>query len=398
MPRFRLHDLSCSPMKSRTSELRMGKRGLRTWRTIAIVGVLVTVVATHWPRLKLSAEAPSDKMLHAVTYGVLTFIIWRAAWLARRWQLILAMVLFASLDEWTQSLPPFSRHTSWNDWTADLVGVAVCVFLLWCSLPARGPMGELRNAVRAASERRLFDRPFTWLAMATSAAVGALVGGAISVTVSRLLLDDARPLQTLFLGAVFFAAMGVDWTVRAGLRAMNKQIIDARLCLQCGGPITVVGESGGCSQCGRPWVRQQWVALPHLWSRDRGRLRLFLLWRGPRAAAVSFVVIGSLGIYAWAVLMLTEVWLGKDIAVPTDMRDLFAYAYAVAWIGLTVRLVRSAVASKQAIEGLECVSCGHLLRGVGVRDGVGMCPECGAEFIARPQADALRVPTRSSTA
>ncbi len=376
----------------------MGERGLLVMRVLALGGLLVTLVATHWPRLQLSSEAPSDKVLHAITYGFLTLLVWRATWFARLWQLGGAVVLLASVDEWTQSLPPFFRHTSWNDWTADLVGVAVCVFLLWCSMSARGSTGELRRAVRAASERRLFDRPFTWLAMVTSAAVGALVGGAISVTVSRLLLADERPLQTLFLGAVLFAAMGVDWTVRAGVRAMAKQIIKARLCLQCGGAIDVVGEAGQCPDCGRSWVRQQWVAMPNLWSRDRGRLRRFLLWRIPRAALIAFVVVGSLGMYVWAALMLVDVWFGQRIAVPGDMRDLFAYAYALAWIGLTIRLVRSAVASKQAIEGLECVSCGHLLRGVGVRGGVGVCPECGVEFIARPEADAWRVPTPSSTA
>lgn len=373
-------------MNARTTQLRMGDRGMRVWRTLALGGVLVTLVATHWPRLRLTPEAPSDKVLHAVTYGVLTLLVWRTAWFARRWHLVAAMVLFASLDESTQSLPPFHRHTSWNDWTADLVGIAVCALFLVCSLPARGDSSELRTALRLAAERRLYDRPFTWFAMASSGVLGALVGGTVTLTLSRLLLEDAKPFQTLFLGAIFFAAAGVDWTIRAGLRAMTKQIIEARACLHCGQSIAASGAAGQCTACGAPWLRAQWVALPPLWSRDRGRLRRFLLLHGMRAAAVAAVAIGTLGVVAWAGLMLFDVWRGERLAVPADMRDLFAYAYALAWIALTVRLVRSAVARAQAREGQYCLACGHTLRGVHAIDGVGRCPECGTDFVAQAHA------------
>lgn len=379
-------------MMTRTTELRMGDRGMFVWRSLAFGGVLVTLIATHWPRLRLSTEAPSDKVLHAVTYGVLTLLVWRTAWFARMWHLVAAMALFASVDEWTQSLPPFFRHTSWNDWTADLVGIAVCTFLLWCSVPARGEAGDPRGALRLAAERRLFDRPFTWLAMATSVVLGALAGGTITMTLSRLLLEDAKPFQTLFLGAIFFAAVGVDWTMRAGHRAMTKQIIEARECLKCGCSIVASGAAGQCTACGAPWLRTQWVALPALWSRDRNRLRRFLLLHGIRAAAVAFVTIGTLAVVVWAALLLIDVWRGERLAVHADMRDLFTYAYAVAWIGLTSRLGQSAIARAQAVEGQQCLACGYTLRSVHAIDGVGRCPECGTEFAIHtrtPHATAL---------
>jgi len=369
-------------MIPRTTQWRMGDRGIFVWRLLALGGLVVTLVATHWPRLRLSSEAPSDKVLHAVTYGVLTLLVWRTTWFARWWHLVAAMVVFASIDEWTQSLRPFLRHTSWNDWIADLVGIAVCTFLLACSVSARGESGELRRALQRAAERRLFDRPFTWLAMATSAVLGAFAGGAITMTLARLLLEDTKPFQTLFLGAIFFAAAGVDWTLRAGLRAMTKQITEAHACLHCGHSIGAPGAAGQCTACGAPWLRAQWVAPPELWSRDRQRLRRFLLLHAVRAAAVAFVAIGTIGVIAWAALMLWDVWFGERLAFAADMRDLFAYAYALAWIALTIRLVRSAVARVQACEGQECLACGYTLHGVHAVDGVGRCTECGTEFVA----------------
>ena len=374
-------------MQLRTAQRRLGDRGLRMWRVLALVGALVTLVATHWPRLRLSSEAPSDKVLHAVTFGVLTLLVARTGWFVRRWKLVAVMILFASFDEWTQSLAPFYRHTSWNDWTADKVGITVCVFLLACAEPQQRQTTELRSALRVAADRRLFDRPFTWLALATSGVLGALVGGFITITISRLLLDDARPFQTLFLGAMFFAAAAMDWTLRAGMRAMMKQISEMRTCFRCG--CSLCAESGGagqCAACSEPWVRAQWVADPPLWSRDRARLRRFLLLHGARAAAVSCVAIGSLGVLAWAALMLLDVWRGERLAVSGDMRDLFAYAYSLAWIALTIRMVRSAVARAHAVEGRECLACGYALVGVQSFDCVGRCPECGTEFVAAPRS------------
>jgi len=384
-------------MNFRSAQQRMGDRGLRVWRALALGGVLGTLVATHWPRLQLSGEAPSDKVLHAVTFGVLTLLVARTGWCVRRWQLVVVMILFASFDEWTQSLPPFHRHTSWNDWIADLVGIAVCVFLLACAEPQQHQTTELRSALRDAAERRLFDRPFTWLALATSGVLGALAGGFITMTISRLLLDDARPFQTLFLGAMFFAAAAMDWTLRAGMRAMMKQISEMRTCFRCGTSLcSQRGGAGQCAACGQPWVRAQWVVAPLPWSRDRARLRRFLLLHGSRAAAVSFVAIGSLGVLAWAALMLLDVWRGERLAVSGDMRDLFAYAYSLAWIALTIRLVRSAVARAHAVEGRECLACGYALVGVESFEGVGRCPECGTEFVAEPRS--WRVPLAASTA
>jgi VanZ family protein len=82
----------------------------------------------------------SDKVLHAVEYGILALLCYRAfRWAAgpvvARQAVVLAIVtasVFGLTDEVHQLFVPF-RESSWQDWLADTVG-AVIGAMSWRSL------------------------------------------------------------------------------------------------------------------------------------------------------------------------------------------------------------------------------------------------------------------------
>ena len=84
----------------------------------------------HLPSFLL--EAVSDKVLHAVEYGVLAFLCCRAfRWAAgpavARQAVVLAIVtasIYGITDEVHQVFVPL-RESSWQDWLADTIGAAI---------------------------------------------------------------------------------------------------------------------------------------------------------------------------------------------------------------------------------------------------------------------------------
>jgi VanZ family protein len=77
-------------------------------------------------------EDVNDKVLHAVEYGILALVCYRAfRWgagpLVARQALVLAIVtasVFGITDEVHQFFVPF-RESSWQDWLADTIGAAI---------------------------------------------------------------------------------------------------------------------------------------------------------------------------------------------------------------------------------------------------------------------------------
>ena len=82
----------------------------------------------------------SDKILHAVEYGILALLCYRAfRWAAgpalARQAVVLAIVtasVYGLTDEVHQAFVPL-RESSWKDWLADTVG-AVIGAMSWCSI------------------------------------------------------------------------------------------------------------------------------------------------------------------------------------------------------------------------------------------------------------------------
>jgi VanZ family protein len=111
----------------------------RTWQ-IALVGYwLALFVSTHVPSsVPMLSKGGFDKLVHVAAFAAL------AALLAITWQLAaghltirhlfaawLVLLIYAALDEWTQTL--VGRHASARDWLADAAGalVALALFAWW---------------------------------------------------------------------------------------------------------------------------------------------------------------------------------------------------------------------------------------------------------------------------
>lgn len=111
-------------------------RGFPLWsaRLLAAataVYAVVLVAATHYPKPEefLGPNAPSDKLLHFMAYGVLGLLAAATLLAYGRWsrpnavRLFVGLALAAILDELTQ--PLCSRAAEPLDWFFDVIGLAL---------------------------------------------------------------------------------------------------------------------------------------------------------------------------------------------------------------------------------------------------------------------------------
>ena len=121
------------------------------WFAAAYTAVLV--YATHHPRPEslLGKEAPSDKTLHFVAYGVLGGVVAAAVAARGGWrtrtalELFVLLALFAAVDEVTQ--PLFGRFADAVDWAFDEVGLVAGIGItsaVVASIAARPAPGAVR--------------------------------------------------------------------------------------------------------------------------------------------------------------------------------------------------------------------------------------------------------------
>ncbi len=117
-------------------------------RLALLVFVLVLFTSTHWPELQFDAgsiERP-DLVLHILAFGALGAIAVNAQLFGGRTSarnaLLTAIVcaLYAGFDEGTQAIPILKRHAVWDDFFANLLGVALgtgAAFGLFRAIAAR---------------------------------------------------------------------------------------------------------------------------------------------------------------------------------------------------------------------------------------------------------------------
>ncbi len=99
--------------------------------TPAVVWATLVVVATSWPNPGLPQAGHLDKVIHAVSYGLLGWLVGRAMPATTRVPVAAAfagLVAFGALDEWHQGFIP-GRATSGADLLADAVGALVGLLL-----------------------------------------------------------------------------------------------------------------------------------------------------------------------------------------------------------------------------------------------------------------------------
>lgn len=105
---------------------------LATLRRLAfLLYTLCLLVATLWPKLKLPGPEGTDKVTHLLAFGLWTFLFVWAGWfgppISRRNLLLAALVapLFAGADELAQLVPAMHRTCAWDDYAANLIGIAI---------------------------------------------------------------------------------------------------------------------------------------------------------------------------------------------------------------------------------------------------------------------------------
>jgi VanZ family protein len=108
----------------------------RYWMPVVLyAGTIFFLSAQSHPEEQLPSfllEGVSDKVLHAVEYGILSLLCYRAfRWAAgpavARQAVVLAIVtasVYGLTDEVHQLFVPF-RESSWLDWLADTIGAVI---------------------------------------------------------------------------------------------------------------------------------------------------------------------------------------------------------------------------------------------------------------------------------
>ena len=364
----------------------LGDRGMRWWRIVTAWAFAGAFSATHWPKLVFGPEAPSDKVLHALTFGILTFMLSRARLINNQKLLLLAMIVFATFDEVTQSLPFIQRHTSIADWIADCVGISVPAAVMAMQTRVTAPIEKMRGALACAARRAVIDQPFNWMALATSAALGALVGFPLAIAFEHTFFRDSHPWQSGLLGGVFFAIVAGEIAHRSASRVATQRITARTLCFRCGACATTSAdstvESGTCQACAAPWQRAQWVMPCALFGRAPDHYVRMALQSGVRGA---IYVTGALLALGTVIALAAQYIVPRGISLIAlaevrEMRDVIVYALAILATALIMSVMNAAYGRVREREGDLCLSCNFDLRATPARAGVGGCPECATEF------------------
>ena len=178
--------------------IAMARRIARPWRAALVIYALALTIATHWPRLEISREAmpASDKMIHAIAFAGLAWLLWRSRWFGSRWLVVLIALLWCAADEFSQGIPILGRQSSRYDLTASALGVITAGVWLW----ALGPIGGVANRMRLALDQSAFDRLFlsrrVWMIF-----IGVLLICAVPPSIAWLILSPVIVSRLIVLCA-----------------------------------------------------------------------------------------------------------------------------------------------------------------------------------------------------
>ena len=122
-------------------------RRLITWGLVAYTVALL--LGTHLPKDAIPELHEKDKVIHFVAFlglSLLTFAYQDAYDTERRKGMVaafVALILFASADEYTQQFSP-GRFSTLSDWVANCIGIAVGTFV-WSLARSRFPSNTNRS-------------------------------------------------------------------------------------------------------------------------------------------------------------------------------------------------------------------------------------------------------------
>ncbi len=107
------------------------------WRRVVVLYWLALTAGTHWPSLRVGRPGPIpvDKILHALAFCGLAGLLMLTRWLDRRAAAAFSArnihrctaltLLLAALDEVTQTWGRLDRFARWDDFAADVAGIAL---------------------------------------------------------------------------------------------------------------------------------------------------------------------------------------------------------------------------------------------------------------------------------
>ncbi len=120
-------------------------------RVVFVLYALALTTATHWPALKIGTEtfpAP-DKIIHMIAFGGLLVMLWRTRWVPRIWQAGLIVLVWALVDELSQSIEALHRTFSVQDMVAGQLGVVMVLAWFRALAPVGGSASRARIRSRA---------------------------------------------------------------------------------------------------------------------------------------------------------------------------------------------------------------------------------------------------------
>ncbi len=356
-----------------------GARGLLWWRALAWVALAAVFTSTHWPRLQLDLPMQgSDKVLHAVAFMALALVWWPTGFIRSVPLFTLAAAAWSILDEVSQALPGIHRHAGVPDAVANLCGISIAVMVI---IALRDDPSARGRSIRSLARRMVIDRPQAWMACAASAAVGAMAGGVILVTVQSLLRQPIKPVHSAIIGATLGVAVALHATVLVMLRSMESVIRTRRCCPQCGEPGAT---DGSCRACGTAVPASTWIqsgvrtigGVPDRHWVAVGLVPVMMAAITLVVTLGTFVLLGVRRIPVLAPYLGAEVDPGMRLVLDAVVLGLAA-STGLWWSRHAAQRIR-------AREGIECLACGHDLRGAQRESGVGRCSECAEPFRADP--------------
>jgi len=120
---------------------RLERISAKAWRWTFVVYYLALSAGTHWPGLRLGPPTviPVDKILHMTAFcGAVGFLM-LTRWCDRKsprafmprniWRCAGVGIVLAGLDELSQNLPGQDRFATWEDFAANVLGIAIATLV-----------------------------------------------------------------------------------------------------------------------------------------------------------------------------------------------------------------------------------------------------------------------------
>lgn len=332
-------------------------RATRHWRVLLGMYAGALSTGTHWPRLNLGDPARQpDKILHFAAFGVLTALLWQARLARTPWRLLAVGVVWCAIDEVTQGIPGLGRVVSRYDLIASVLGVAVATAMVAATRPLGGERSRARRERFDRTLDSLLARPGPWMAIASAAALGALVAVPLAVLLDARLESRGAgfgPFASALLGAGFGVAVAAPAAALAGIRHEDRRLVAAGFF-----PVSMptISSAAIVASAWKPTL----VAFATV-------VALGFLWGGLLALRVHSPTAARL-----------DAWLAGLPKGMTTVLDATVLGLAIA---VAVGFARRGVARWIDAGDSRCVTCGHDFG----PQGAARCPECGV---------AIEVPSR----